>query len=172
MTKLTLNWLAGFFGRAKGTAANALVASPLRTSALSFSLSNAGAGGTLANNSFGPQQRTLAGGANETLDWTNFTNSLQETAQSFGTAIRFFYLVHLPTSTASGIRIGNVGAGAWLPLNWPAATTLDFKPGEFVIIGAPTTTGLPVVGAGARLLKVLNLDGANAATYEVGSFGS
>lgn len=172
MTSLVLKFLAGLSkSRGVGSSTNTAAIFPIKTSALNVSLSSTGAGATLANQAFQRLARTLAAGTSETWDWTSFANIANDSAQSFATAIRFFYLVHSSTSAASSITVGNAAANQWTPFGIGATTTFTFKPGEGVVFIAPTSTGLPVDGT-HKSLKVLNNDGVNAATYEIGAFGS
>lgn len=174
MTSLVLSFFAGFRkSRGKGITGNASALFPISTSALNVALASTGAGATLANQAFLKQSRSLASGTGETWDWTSFTNIANDTSQSFSAAIRFFYVIHSTGSLASTITIGNAGVASnkWTPFSWAATTTLTFKPGEGIIMLAPTSTGLPVDGTHKQLL-VTNDDGSHAATYEIGAFGS
>lgn len=171
MTSATLQFFASFMGRAKGTAASANLSVPIRTTSLNLSLSSTSSGASQINQVYGPQTRTLAGAASEELDLRSFTNALQETAQLFA-EVRLFYIWHSSASLAvTGIRVGNATANQWRPFQLAATGVLDFLPGEGIIGISPTTTGIATTAA-LRYLKVLNLEAAAVATYEVGFFGS
>lgn len=171
MNSLSFRMSLGISGVAKGTPDNPDQSSPIRTQTLGvIALASTAAGGSLATQSFGPRVKPLDPAAAENIDWRSFANTLNQQAQQFATAIRLFYLLHSPASAASAIKVGAVGAGEWLPFDWPAGTTLTLKPGEGFAFFAPTPTGL-AVDAARHVLKVLNLDAAQIATYECGSAG-
>lgn len=171
MTSATLQFFVSMIGRCKGTTASSGLTAPIRTTNLNMTLASTSSGASQLNQVYGPQTRTLAGGASEELDLRSFTNALQETSQLFA-EVRLFYLWHSSASlAATGIRIGNATANQWRPFQLATTGVLDLLPGEFIICGSPTTTGI-AASAALRYLKVLNLEAAQVATYEVGFFGS
>ena len=116
------------------------------------------------------QTRTLAAGASEELNLFSFTSVLNESGATM-TECRLFFVRHNSSSAASSITVGNASATKFLPFNIPSATTLDLRPGEFLLFGAPTAVAMTVSNT-AKLFKVLNNDGANSASYDIGWFGS
>lgn len=172
MNSLNVNFIAGFGpSKAKGISGSADLKIPLRESNLSTSLSSTGSGASLANKAYGPQTRTLVGAANEEIDWTTWTSILGETAQTFATGIRLFYILHLTASLASTITVGNASGNKWLPFSWPSTGTMTFKPGEGIVMISRTTSGLLVDGT-HKLFKVLNDHATLTASYRIGAFGS
>ena len=171
MDSLTANLIIGLTGLAKGTTVNPANQSTVRSGTnMSVSLSSTGTGAGKANSVFGVgKTRTLAGGAGEELDFFSFTSILNETGASM-TKCRIFYLLHLGSSVASSITVGNPSGNPFRPLAFGATATLDLLPGEFFIFGSPTTAGFTVSNT-VKTWKVLNNDGVNSAAYEVGVIG-
>jgi hypothetical protein len=161
MTSLVATLAAYFSGRAKGIPTNANAQSPL-VAAVNVSLSSTGTGATKANEAVGPEDRTLAASANESLDLSSYTNTLGETAKAV-TKVRAVQIEHLSTSLASGIVVGN-GTNPFGGLLTTNTATFTLAPGQGVIMYSPTTAGMTVDGT-HKTIKVLNSDAVNAATY-------
>ncbi len=170
MLNLTANFVADFHkGIALGTTTNPLSSNPISiANSLAVSLSSTSTGGGLANTGFGVgRTRTLALATTENLDLTNYVDFLNEQG---GTAskVRLFFAIHIGTSAASSITMGNA-AIPFRPLNLTAAATMQLFPGQGFIFISPTVAGMPT--AGANLWKVVNNDAVNAASYEIGLLG-
>ena len=159
-------------GRAMGVTANANLQTPVQLgTALALDLASTSSGAALANSAFGTgHTRTLTAGSNEELDIFNFSSVLNESGSSMVKA-RIFYIYHLPTSVASSITWGNPSGNPFLPFGIGATQTETLKPGEATIKLSPTTAGMTVSNT-AKTVKVLNNDGSNAATYEIGVIGA
>lgn len=168
MTNLIVEFLAALSGKGKGVTANSALNSPLGGRTFNVSMSTTGSGGGKATNGYAGS-RPLSASANETLDLRSFTNLLGETAQALGT-LRFFFVRHTSTSSASSISVGNSGANALIIKGCLGATTADLLPGQALLFLFGTSTAV-TVDATHKDVKVANNDGSNAATYEIGWFG-
>jgi hypothetical protein len=169
---LSVRFSAGIRGRAKGIPTNAEAASPITLAGFTLTASSTLTGASQANTSLGPEVRTLNPSASEELDTQSFTNTLGQTAQTVA-EIRLFGILHLSTSLASTITVGNATANQWRFFNAATTTVMTLAPGDFVILGSQTTTGIPASGT-LRYLKVLNDDATalHVASYRVFWFGS
>lgn len=166
-TSLYITKASSVSGRAKGITGNpALLATVAKT--LNASFSSVGTGATLIHNGYAGT-RTLAAGANETLDLRAFTNLLNETAQSLS-KLKIIGVKHTSTSAASNISVGNSGANALIVKGCLGATAAQFAPGGGLEIVIPTSAGV-VVDATHKDVKIVNDDGSNIATYEIWFFG-
>jgi hypothetical protein len=170
MDSMTLTANFSFVGLAKGVTGNSSLQSPI-TKRFAISLTSSDTGAAQVNQSYGPlDAQTLAAGANTTIDLRSFTNNLNQTAQLFA-EVRVFYFRHSTASVASSVTVGNAASNQFRPFSIPAATTITLLPGEGFVFFAPTTTAM-ACDATHKDFKILNNDGANAATYEIGAFGS
>lgn len=170
MNSLTANFVADFHkGLASGTTANPLSRTPVAiANSLAVSLSSTDTGAGKANTAFGiGNTRTLGASTTENLDLTSFANLMNE-AGSSASKIRFFYAIHIASSSASSITMGNA-ATPFRPLLLTAAATMTLSPGEGFIFISPTVAGMAT--AGANLWKVVNNDAVNSASYEIGFLG-
>lgn len=158
-------------GRAKGISTNANANTPIRIgAALSTALASTSSGAAKADSAYGiGYTRTLTSSASEELDLFSFTSVLGESGASM-TKCRLFYIIHLAGSSSSGITLGNGSANQFNPFSMGTTTTLTLAPGEFIIFGSPTTSGITISNT-VKTLKVLNDDGSNSATYEIGTIG-
>jgi hypothetical protein len=172
MDSMSLRFSASILGRAKGVPGNADLETALRLSGFNVTIASTLTGASQGNQAFGPEVRTLNPSASEELDTQSFINKLGQTAQTIA-EIRLFGILHLTTSLASSITVGNATANQWRFFGAATTTALQLKPGEFIILGSQTTTGIPASGT-LRYLKVLNDDATalHVASYRVGWFGS
>lgn len=170
MTTVTLNLVASLIGRCKGVTGNSALSRVLNGRTFNQGLKSTASAGTstYASNGF-DSSRTLAAGANETLDLRSFTNVLQETAQAMS-KVRLFYALHLSTSTASSISVGNSGANAFIPVGCFGGTAAQLPPGGFIIVAIPSAGG-QTADATHKDVKVVNNDGSNSASYVIGWWG-
>ena len=151
---------------------NALGGNTVDTGSQTFRNSDTLTNGTGANqaNKIYFAKRTLAGGANETLD---LAASLLD---AFGNTITFsaikgFQINLLTETTASSILVGNTGANGWV--GWCNATTdaVKIKNGYSFALFGTDAGGMTVTGGTGDLLKVTNQDGVNTATYSIVLYG-
>lgn len=167
MQSVYVTFSSSISGRAKGITGNSSLFATIAR-ALNASFTSAGSGATLITNGYAGS-RTLAAGANETLDLRAFTNILNETSQSLS-KLKLIGVKHTVGSAASNISVGNSGANALIVKGCLGATAAQFAPGGGLEIAIPTTAGV-VVDATHKDIKIVNDDGANTATYEIWFFG-
>ena len=167
MDALTANLTVKLGGLATGITGNANLKSRLALGLATIALGSTSTGANKANQCLGPTSRSLAAGANETLDLTSYTSLLGETAKAISKC-RLFVVYHDPASAASSITVGNAATPFPAELD-TATTTRTLAPGEGFAVWSNTTAGMSVTaGMG---VKVLNNDGANAATYTIAAVG-
>jgi hypothetical protein len=108
---------------------------------------------------------TIAAGADLDIDLTTGqTNPLLESisgADDFA-KVRVLYVLHVSTSLASSIAVGNATSNSF-QATLSAAGTDTLLPGEDFLKRALTTAGFTVDGT-HKVLRIRNNDGVNAAT--------
>jgi len=84
--------------------------------------------------------------------------------------VHAIYIKNTTTGAAAGESILSIGADA-LPFPWffgtPATDTLLLEPGGFILSSCGVDAGWAVGAEATDTLEITNLDGANAATYEI-----
>lgn len=169
MDSISLTVALGLRGRALGTTANSSLQSPI-ASAVNASFSSTLTGGSKITNGMKPPTQTLAASANTTYDLRSFTNLMGEASHSVS-KVRYFLIYHLPTSLATtGIRVGNAASNAWTPFGMTGTSTDTLLPGDFIIKGSTSTTGMTASGTN-RNIKVENLDSGQVASFRIEQFG-
>ena len=86
--------------------------------------------------------------------------------------VHAIYIANVTTGAAAGASVISVGADAAQPWPWffgvPATSTVEISPGGFLLSSCGVDAGWPVGGlALTDILQIANLDGANAADYEI-----
>lgn len=111
-------------------------------------------------------QTTLAAGATLNLDLAGSLTDVFGGLITF-VKVKYFYFQLTTDTTASSVTLGGHGSAA-APL-WFSATTdkVTVRNGGFFSIYAPDVTGYPVVTTTGDLLKIVNNDGSNVATYKI-----
>lgn len=161
------------------TGAPATIASSSWVPKLSFT-NGTGAGNA---NNYISVIRTLAGGANESIDLTATLADLVGTSSVTILTVRVFLFWLLSTAqtgpdastvgtAASSVTLGNGVTPAFTATAGfigGATNTLNVYNGGFLCTGVANAGGFTVDGT-HKLLKVLNNDGANVATYAIELF--
>lgn len=116
-------------------------------------------------------QTTLAAGATLNLDLAGSLTDVFGATITFA-RIKTFYFSLLTTTTASSVTIGNHASAAFL--GWFSAATdrITVRNGGFFMISAPDATGYAVTATTADIIKILNNDGSNIATYQIAIAGT
>ena len=126
-----------------------------------------GAGSNIALqvNEYYAENRTLAAGANETLDIAGGVANLTKVKE---------FQIHLPdgTNQASSISVGGASSNPWFPFLADSSDKLKVLKGGSITIGVPVVAGMAVTAGSADKLKVENNDGSNNATYQVVLLGN
>jgi hypothetical protein len=115
-------------------------------------------------------KRTLAGGANETLDLAGSLTDQFGSTITF-TAVKGLKISLLTDTTASSILVGNTGANGWLGLFNATTDAVKIRNGYSFAVFGTDAAGMAVTAGTGDLLKVLNQDGANVATYTILVYG-
>lgn len=121
-------------------------------------------------------QRSLAAGANETLDLAGAI-----TGQISGTVdfskIKAVFL-ELPATKADGsnqssrVDFGGAASNPWLGFLTDASDKLKLLKGGSITIAVPTVSGMAVAAGTADKLFIENKDGSNAALYNIVLLGN
>jgi hypothetical protein len=128
-----------------------------------------GAGANQANRLF-HDQRTLAASANEDLDLAGVLTD------PFGAAITFARIRGLVVAAAAA-NTNNVivgGAAATQFVSWVGAAThtVTVRPGGFLALFAPDTTGYVTAAGASDFLRIANSGAGTSVTYDVILLGS
>ena len=86
--------------------------------------------------------------------------------------VHVIWIANVTTGAAAGESIIEIGADGAQPFPWffgvPATSTVQISPGGFLLSSCGVDAGWPVGGlALTDILQIANLDGANAADYEI-----
>lgn len=115
--------------------------------------------------------RTLAGGANETLDlYGSLTNQLGETINF--ARVKVIVVELLTTTAASSITVGNAASNVFTGPLGGTTPTVTIANGGGMAFWRSDATGWTVTNSSTDNLKVLNNDGAVVATYRITLIGS
>lgn len=150
------------------TSLNSTSVSQSYTTSNSFATAGAGSG---AINQEYMAIRTLAGAATEDLDFAgSLTNFFGETI-TFA-RIKSISIELLTTTTSTSIEVGGAAATQWVGPFGAANDTVEVLNGGFVAFSSSGATGWTVTAGSTDLLKILNNDASNTATYRITVFGS
>lgn len=108
-------------------------------------------------------RRTLAAGANESLD---LAGPLRD---SFGDAVAFTRLKAILLRNGSQAGTLTLGGGSNAFVGWfgGAGQSLTLRPGGFALIACADATGYAVVNGAADVLRLVNNDTDHALPYEI-----
>jgi len=128
-----------------------------------------GTGANQANKMYAAS-RTLAGGANETLDLSgSLTDQFGNTL--LFTAIKGIKISVLISTTSSSISVGATGSNGWTGLLEQTTASIKIKNGYSFSVFGSDAAGMAVTAGTNDLLKVTNNDGTNTATYTITLYG-
>lgn len=115
-------------------------------------------------------QRTLGAGASENLD---LYGSLTD---AFGSTMNFARIKALQivadSDNGSTITVGGAAANPWYGIFGAANDVLKIRAGSGCLFIAADATAWPVTDSSADILKVLNDDGGDTATYKIVIIGA
>ncbi len=124
--------------------------------------------GALQMNSWFHDSRSLAGGANETLDLANAANTLKD---AFGDVlnlanVKVLIIENTSTNAATSIAVGAAAATAFDGFLGDASDVVNIMAGEVKILVLRTDAD-GYTTTSKNNLKITNSDGVNAATYNI-----
>jgi hypothetical protein len=140
------------------------------TDPLVYNLSQGIATGTGAGqaNKLWHDTRTLAAGANESINVYSFGGAVSGVGTAFALTKVFALFIRNKANTATSLTIGGEGsANAWVSWCGGNGHTVTIPPGGCLLLIAPDATGFVVGNANNNLLKITNADGANPVTYDI-----
>ena len=138
---------------------------------LSQSVDHAFTGGTgaLQANEQWHDKRTVAASATDQLDLSgSLTNAFGESVEF--TSIKAIQIKNVSGNGAS-ITVGPPAVNGWVTL-MAASDVITLEDGAAMTISTPTAGGYAVAAGTGDLLDIVNLDGANAAEYEIVLIGN
>lgn len=136
--------------------------------ASSFTFTGSLSNGVIANQAdrLYINQTTLAAGATLNLDLAGSLIDVFGSTITF-VKVKYFYFELTTDTTSSSVTLGGHATAA-APL-WFADVTdkVTVRNGGFLSIYAPDVTGYPVTATTGDILKIVNNDGSNVATYKI-----
>jgi len=110
--------------------------------------------------------RSLGAGASEDLDLAgSLTNAFGQTV-TFAD-VKAIYIENTSDDSGTTITVGNAASNQFTGPLGAAAHTLTIPQGGFILLAADLADVWTVTAGTGDLLKVLNDDGANTATYKI-----
>ena len=127
---------------------------------------NDGTGADFADVVYHSSGRNLAASANETFDLAGgITDKFGNTITM--ATVKAIYVKNTSATEGTNIEVGNATSNAWNGWTSVAGSSITVGQGGMIALFDPTANAMEVTAGTGDILKVENLDGSNAATYDI-----
>ena len=119
--------------------------------------------------------RSLAASASEDIDLYDFSGAIDPQGSTYALVkVKALLIRNTSTDNGSTLTIGAAASNPWTGPLGGTSPTITLTPGTATqgVLVLVNGTGWTVTDASAHLLKILNNDGTNTATYEIAVVGS
>lgn len=123
-----------------------------------------GTGADFADQVYHSGARGLAASANETFD---LAGGVSDKFGNVLTMATVKMILVKNTSAIATIEVGAAGANPWEGWTGAAGSSITVGPGGMMALFDPSANAMEVTAGTGDVLKVLNNDGSNAATYDI-----